>query len=524
MTRRLLRNTSLLTLLAALLGAGAFYYVYRPATASVAWRLLWDYSATMSGRYPLLVPISTLGLCAGGLALFLGLAGRFLEVSGRPGSTLGRLMPWGRGKLRRGAELKVGSPVLGTAARLSLFEKIRRRVEHLSTEDDTDMIMLVDEILRGAVMLGASDVHLTSTPKAMDLSFRMDGVLEKVCSIPGQHRPVLISRVRVLSRLDTTMHDVPQDGRLEINKTGVVAEFRVSILPTSHGPKAVLRVVRSSTEARGMEELGMTGPVLKQFLDLVESPQGMIFLTGPTGSGKTTTIYSGLNHIHRQRGDVTNIVSIEDPIEVMLPFLTQTQVNEKVGLTFAKGLRSILRQDPDVIMVGEIRDSETSGIAVQAGLTGHLILTTVHTNSAAGVFNRLIETGVEPFLLASASLGVVSQRLVRRLCPHCTTQVPPTPDEVDKLRKLGLNIKGELFYAAVGCDTCDGRGYAGRIPLFELLPVSPGVRDLINDSVPTPKIHDRAVNEGMVVLLEDGVIKARSGVTTLSEVLRVAAS
>ena len=522
MVRRIARNTGLLSALVALAGAVAFFYTYKPTGMDAAWAQLKTYAAYMTDRSQYLVPIVTLGLCAAGLALALWLGGRFLVASDRAGSLLGRM--FAGSSMRKGAALGTGGRITGEAARLSLFEKIRSRVEHLSAESETDMIMLVDEILRGAVMLGASDVHLTSSAKSMDLSFRIDGVLEKVCKIPKQHAPVLISRVRVQSRLDTTIHDVPQDGRLEINKTGVVAEFRVSILPTSHGPKAVLRVVRSSNEGRAMEDLGMTGPVLQQFLDLVESPQGMVFLTGPTGSGKTTTIYSGLNHIHRKRGDVTNIVSIEDPIEVMLPFLTQTQVNEKVGLTFAKGLRSILRQDPDVIMVGEIRDSETSAIAVQAGLTGHLILTTVHTNSAAGVFNRLIETGVEPFLLASASLGVVSQRLVRRLCSECTKQVPPTPDEVDKLRKLGVDVKGKLFYAAIGCEACDGRGYAGRIPLFELLTVTPAVRDLINASVPTPQIHDRAVNEGMIVLLQDGIIKAGSGVTTLSEVLRVAGS
>ena len=524
MIRKLARNSALLTLLVAGLGVGAFYYIYRPSTVGHGWRLMLEYWHLMSGRSPVLVPLSLLGVCAGGVALFLLGSGRLLEVAGRPGSALARLLPSGGGKLRRGGELSSGSPVNTAAARLSLFEKIRRRVEHLSGESETDMIMLVDEILRGAVMLGASDVHLTSNPRDMDLSFRIDGVLEKVCTIPKEHQPVMISRVRVLSKLDTTMHDVPQDGRMEINKTGIVAEFRVSILPTSHGPKAVLRVVRSSGEARAMEDLGMTGPVLKQFLDLVESPQGMLFLTGPTGSGKTTTIYSALNHIHKRHGEVTNVVTIEDPIEVILDFLTQTQVNEKVGLTFAKGLRSILRQDPDVIMVGEIRDSETSGIAVQAGLTGHLILTTVHTNSAAGVFNRLIETGVEPFLLASASLGVVSQRLVRRLCSKCTTRAPATPDEVAKLRKQGLDVKGELFYVPVGCDKCDSRGYSGRVPLFELLTVSPGIRDMINASVPTPDIHTRAVNEGMVVLLQDGLLKARSGVTSISEIMRVAGS
>jgi len=512
----------MLTALVALAGAGAFFYTYKPSGMGAAWAQLKSYSALMLDRSAYLAPILALGLCAAGLALALWFGGRFLVASDRAGSFMGRLFSGSRAK--KGADLGTGGKIKTAAAMQSLFEKIRSRVQHLSGESEADMIMLVDEILRGAVMLDASDVHLTSTPKSLDLSFRIDGGLEKVCKIPKQHASMLVSRVRVASKLDTTIHDVPQDGRLEINKTGVVAEFRVSILPTSHGPKVVLRVVRSSNEARSMDDLGMSGPVLKQFLEMVESPQGMIFLTGPTGSGKTTTIYSGLNHIQRKRGDITNIVTIEDPIEVMLPFLTQTQVNEKVGLTFAKGLRSILRQDPDVIMVGEIRDSETSRTAVQAGLTGHLILTTVHTNSAAGVFNRLIETGVEPFLLASASLGVVSQRLVRRLCKECTAQVPPTPDEVAKLRRLGVDVKGQMFYAPVGCAKCDNRGFSGRIPLFELLAVSPDVRDLIHASVPTPQIHDKAVNEGMVVLLQDGITKASSAVTTLSEVIRVAGS
>ncbi len=521
MVDRLIKGAGVLAVVVSAVGLVAFYIVYAPANMAVARRLLGQYSELVASRSPALLSLVTLaGVLLAAAAVLWG-AGRGLTMVGG----------WrinARARAKKGAGAGVGArpmtPAEKEQARLTLFEKIRHRVEHLSSDSEADMIMLVDEILRGAVLLTASDVHLTSTAKAMVLSYRIDGVLERVCTIGEAHRAMLISRLRVLARLDTTHHDVPQDGRIEINKTGVSAEFRVSILPTSHGPKAVLRVVRSSSEARRVDDLGMSGQVMHLFYDLVDSPQGMIFLTGPTGSGKTTTIYSGLNHIHLKRGDVTNIVTIEDPIEVKLPFLTQTQVNEKVGLTFAKGLRSILRQDPDVIMVGEIRDPETSGIAVQAGLTGHLILTTVHTNSAAGVFNRLIEMGVEPFLLASASLGVVSQRLVRRLCPSCARKASATPEEAEKLTKLGVEVQGELFYTTVGCDDCSFRGYSGRVPLFELLPVSAGLRDLINASVPTPQIHDRAVEEGMVVLLEDGLEKARSGVTTLAEVIRVAGS
>ena len=275
-------------------------------------------------------------------------------------------------------------------------------------------------------------------------------------------------------------------------------------------------------ELPDLTSLGFPAPLFERYRATLARNQGLIFLTGPTGSGKTTTIYASLGHIKKTRGGTTQIATIEDPVEFDVPFLTQTQVNNEVGMTFAQGLRSILRQDPNVMMVGEIRDAETARIAVQAGLTGHLILTTVHADSSAGVFNRLIESGVEPFVLASASLASVSQRLVRALCPRCRAPAPASPDEEARLLQSGLPAGG-LFYVAVGCKKCGGAGYLGRTAIYELLTVSMAIRDLINAKVPTPHIQQRAVFEGMVPLLTAGVERARSGATTLAEVLRVCA-
>jgi general secretion pathway protein E len=503
----LARATAALAGAVLVLGGVALVVAYPPGDAAGALRLARSYAASAWSSRPLLPDLAA---AAGLLAVLAAVAGalarralRAAPISDDDGS--GHLPGEGR--------------------RQHLFrdlERLRGWMSEATGRTHVDIIRLVDELMRCSVVLGASDIHLTPTPRSVDLAYRIDGVLEPVCSLSEKLAPTILSRLRVMARLDTFEHDVPQDGRIEVHNPSGSAEFRVSVLPTSHGPKVVMRVARTGTGASSLEDLGLSPEILARFRELLRRPQGLLFLTGPTGSGKTTTIYAALRHIHESRGQVTNIVTIEDPIEFNLPFLTQTQVSEKSGLTFAMGLRAILRQDPNVIMVGEIRDPETSAIATQAGLTGHLILTTVHSDSAAGLFNRVIETGVEPFLLASASLGVLSQRLVRSLCRSCRKLAPVSPVEVERLDRCSIDVRGQRFHLPVGCAKCGGRGYLGRSAVCELLVVTSALRELLNSRVPTPEIHRLAVSEGMVTLLEDGVARARSGETSLAEVLRVA--
>jgi general secretion pathway protein E len=314
--------------------------------------------------------------------------------------------------------------------------------------------------------------------------------------------------------------DRPQDGHFTQETPDGTAELRASFLPTQHGEKVVMRVARPGQSLPELGTLGLSPAVQIKLEQILAKPQGLIFFTGPTGSGKTTSIYASLGHIHRARGSMVQIATIEDPIEFNVPVLAQTQVNPASGLTFAEGLRALLRQDPNVIMVGEVRDPETARIAVQAGLTGHLILTTVHADSSAGVFNRLLEMGVEPFVLASVGVACVSQRLVRKLCPQCRKPAEPSPQEAAWLQKVGLRVTP--FCVPGGCAACGGLGYSGRAAIHEVLVVTPAIRELIQQRVSTDRLLQAAVLEGTVPLLEAAVEQARAGVTTLAEAMRVA--
>ncbi len=400
------------------------------------------------------------------------------------------------------------------------LELLRRELASIMQAPQPDMIAFVDALLRGAVRVRASDVHLHPLEGGTDISYRVHGVLTEVMRFPREQHKQLVSRLKVLSRITIFHTDRPQDGHFVLDLSAGTADIRVSVLPTNHGERVVLRLGNVGVALPDLGNIGMPEPLLGRLRALCDRPQGIIFLTGPTGSGKTTTIYAALAHIKESRRQTTQIVTIEDPVEYDVPFLTQTQVNNQVGLTFAAGLRSILRQDPNVIMVGEIRDAETAHIAVQAGLTGHQIVTTVHAESAAGAFNRLIEMGVEPFLLASASLASVSQRLVRALCEHCRRPTPCTADETNQLDRLGEPAEG--FFTAPGCEHCDHTGYAGRLAFFEMLEVTDEVRELMNTKVPTAHIHAAAIAGGMVPLVHAGLQLARQGSTSLREVLRVA--
>jgi general secretion pathway protein E len=303
---------------------------------------------------------------------------------------------------------------------------------------------------------------------------------------------------------------------------GILVEARVSTLPTETGERIVLRFVRGALDVPDIDSLGFSPGVITGLKELLVRPQGILFLTAPVGSGKTTTLYAALSYIARTRGSTTSLVTLEDPIELELPFATQTQMHPKAGMTFASTLRSVLRQDPNVLMVGEIRDHETADITMQAGLTGHLILTTVHGDSAAGPFARIIDMNVEPFIIASASIGCLSQRLVRTLCIHCRKESPPEPLVKERFERLGAPIPDGEYFDPAGCEYCEGMGYTGRTPIAELLTVDTTIRGAIGQRRTTKELHDLASSHGMVPILHDGIARARAGETSLAEVLRVA--
>ncbi|MBK7582877.1 MAG: type II/IV secretion system protein [Myxococcales bacterium] len=398
--------------------------------------------------------------------------------------------------------------------------EVRRRIADCTAEAP-DVVAAFTELVRGAVKVSASDIHVSPTPDALKLTYRVHGTLHEVALLDPSVQAPLVTRVKVLARLDTYVKNTPQDGRLVMTIDDGSIEARVSTLPTEGGERVVLRLVRGSRAVPDVESLAFNEEVMAGVIDLVNRPQGLLFVTGPVGSGKTTTLYAALKQISRSRGRTTTLVTLEDPIELELPFATQTQMHPKAGMTFAGTLRSVLRQDPNVLMVGEIRDRETAEIAMQAGLTGHLILTTVHGQSAAGVFARLIEMGIEPFILASATVGCLSQRLVRTLCTACRREAKPDAIVTERFAESGIVIPDGIYYEHVGCDFCEGQGFTGRLPIAELLILNEAVRAAINKRSPTNELHQVATAEGMTPLMRDGLLRAQRGETSLMEVLRV---
>jgi general secretion pathway protein E len=402
------------------------------------------------------------------------------------------------------------------------IREVKARVETCVSRPKPDVVAAFDELVRGAIAVGASDIHMSPMPQGYKLTYRVLGTLHEVMSVPLELAPRLTTRVKVLARLDTTIRGVPQDGRLVMTIDGVLVEARTSTLPTETGERIVLRFVRGSQDVPELDSLGFSPAVLVGLKDLLARPQGLLFVTAPVGSGKTTTLYGAMHYVSKSRGSTTSLVTLEDPIELELPFATQTQMHPKAGLTFAATLRSVLRQDPNVLMLGEIRDHETADIAMQAGLTGHLILTTVHGDSSAGPFARIIDMNVEPFIIASATIGCLSQRLVRTLCINCRREAAPDPIVASRFARNGLTLPEGTYFEPVGCDYCEGLGFTGRRPIAELLVVDPAVRAAVNERRPTREIFDLAVAQGMVPLLTDGLSRALEGETSLTEVLRVA--
>ncbi len=403
-------------------------------------------------------------------------------------------------------------------APLSHIRSVATIVHDLGNRQEIESVALLNEIIAGGFSVGASDIHLIPERDKAYATYRVDGVLHEVGSISHEAARYLRNRMKVLARLSIETRTKPQDGAITFDVEDY--HIRVSFLPTNHGEKAVLRLAIHGGSRYCLDSLGLDSDLLQQYKGFLESDHGLIYLTGPTGSGKTTTLYASLMHIRANRGDTVNMVTLEDPIEVDFKGISQTQVDPGARLTFALGLRSILRQDPDVIMVGEIRDEETAQVAIRAGMTGHLIMTSVHADSTAGVFNRLKQLNVERFQMASASLAAVNQRLAISNCPDCRAEVSITPFQRNQLKSLGLDESGP-FYAGQGCETCGGKGRLGRVPLFELLPVTDRIRDLLVAETPTHKILEAARQEGMVPLALQALDKARQGILSVQEVVRV---
>ena len=396
-----------------------------------------------------------------------------------------------------------------------LVDEIPQTEDLLEAEDDAPIIKLINALLSEAIKENASDIHIETFERILMVRFRVDGVLREVLQPDRRISPLLVSRIKVMAKLDIAEKRIPQDGRIALRLGGRAVDVRVSTLPSSHGERVVLRLLDKQAGRLDFSHLGMAEWLMVRMRDLLLKPHGIILVTGPTGSGKTTTLYAGLTILNNQ---TRNILTVEDPIEYQLEGIGQTQVNTKVDMTFARGLRAILRQDPDVVMVGEIRDLETAQIAVQASLTGHLVLSTLHTNSAVGAVTRLADMGIEPFLLSSSLLGVLAQRLVRRLCPDCKKAAPAREKECEL---VGLNFsKAPQIFHPAGCANCRYTGYRGRQGIYELLLVDDELRTMIHNDASETEVEKHARRYSPSIR-EDGRSQVLAGLTSIEEVLRV---
>lgn len=390
-------------------------------------------------------------------------------------------------------------------------------IDHLKDmASEGPVIRLVNLIITRAIEMRASDIHLEPLEEKLRVRYRIDGVLHDVESLPKRFQPAVLSRVKIMAKLNIAERRLPQDGRIMLRVKGKDIDFRVSTVPTIYGESVVLRILDKSSIVLDIEKLGFPEDILKEFKRLIESPHGIILVTGPTGSGKTTTLYCALEKINSPE---KKIITVEDPVEYQLKGVNQIQVKPQIGLTFANALRSIVRQDPDVILIGEIRDSETADIAIHSALTGHLVLSTLHTNDAPSAITRLIDMGMEDYLLTSTILCILAQRLVRVICPHCKVPTEPNPF---LLEEIGIREEGEIkAMVGKGCEHCSYTGYFGRTGIFELLIMDDEMRRFILSEKDASKIKELARRKGMRTLREDGWLRVKSGITTLSEVMRV---
>jgi len=378
------------------------------------------------------------------------------------------------------------------------------------------IIKFVNYLISNAVREGASDIHIEPKEKFLRTRYRIDGVLFEMKQSPLKMHPAIVSRIKIMADLDISERRLPQDGKIKVSIGGRAIDLRISTLPTNHGEKVVIRVLDSESITRGLEQLGMEPDVMKGFADQIAMPHGILLVTGPTGSGKSTTLYSALPQMD---GDKLNISTVEDPVEYQLGFCNQVQINEKIGLDFAMSLRSLLRQDPDVIMIGEIRDNETARIAVQAALTGHLVLSTLHTNDAACSITRLVDIGIEPYLISASLNGVLAQRLVRKICSECKEIYQVTEHVARYVERAGVD-PGQIYHGA-GCDQCRGSGYLGRVGIYELLIIDEPFRDMINKDSSVNNMRRTFHESDRRSLFDDGMLKVKQGLTTIEEVLRV---
>ncbi len=421
-------------------------------------------------------------------------------------------------RVSRTAEGVIGD-LEGEKEDLSLIaQELEEPEDLLDSADEAPIIRLVNSLLLQAVKERASDIHIEPFEKDLAVRFRIDGVLYEVIRPPKRFQSSISSRVKIMGGLNIAEKRLPQDGRIRIKLAGRDIDIRLSTLPTAFGERIVMRLLDRGTVMLDLASLGFSPDKLEVFNGLIHHSHGIILVTGPTGSGKTTTLYAALQKINFPE---INIITIEDPIEYQIPGIGQIQVNPKIDLTFAGGLRSIVRQDPDVILVGEIRDAETAEIAIQASLTGHLVFSTLHTNDSAGALTRMIEMGIEPFLISSSLIAVLAQRLVRVLCPDCRKEEVPEPQI---LKLLGLSEekdKGLTFYRPGGCPKCLNTGFVGRAGIFEMLLIDDEIREMINRRADSNEIKRRAMEKGMLTLREDAAQKVRDGITSISEVVRV---
>lgn len=385
----------------------------------------------------------------------------------------------------------------------------------------TPVIKLVNHILFQAVKRDASDIHIEPYEKEVRVRYRIDGVMFVTLTPPKKIQSALVSRLKIMANLNIAEKRKPQDGRIEIKVAGKEIDIRVSILPVVHGERVVMRLLDKSKTFVKLESMGFSKRDFHALEHAISQPNGIVLVSGPTGSGKTTTLYAILARVNSPE---VNLITVEDPVEYQIPGINQVQVNEKIGLTFAAALRSILRQDPDIVMIGEARDTETVQIAVQASLTGHLVFSTIHTNNAPATITRLIDMGIEPFLIASSVSAILAQRLVRKLCDACKKVYTPAPESLKTIGISPEEAKKIIFYQAVGCSKCMNSGYSGRLPIFEIMLMTPGIAQLVVQQADALKIKQQALKDGMTLLVQDGIEKIKQGITTIEEVLAVAAS
>lgn len=399
-----------------------------------------------------------------------------------------------------------------------IAHELEEPTDILEATDEAPIIRLVNSLLYQAVKERASDIHIEPFEKDLSVRFRVDGILHEIIRPPKRFQNSIISRVKIMAKLNIAEKRLPQDGRIRVKIAGKDIDIRISTVPTTFGERVVMRLLDRSTVLYGLNEIGLSPEKLSIVEKLLQRNDGIILVTGPTGSGKTTTLYAFLN---KKNSPDINIITIEDPVEYQLKGIGQIQVNPKIDLTFANGLRSILRQDPDVIMVGEIRDLETAEIAIHASLTGHLVFSTLHTNDSAGAVTRLIDMGIEPFLISSSLVAVIAQRLVRVLCPHCAEEYVPDEEELTKLYAVSDSRKKIVVKRARGCSECMNTGYKGRTGIYELLLIDDDIRSLIIKKTDSNTIKSLAIKKGMDTLKVDGIKKVLKGITTMEEVLRV---